>query len=110
MRRRLLLGLIGANIQGSLSPALHEDACAAADVAGHYHLMDLNRLPGRRIRDLLEAVRTAGFAGVNITYPYKEAAIGLVDEVSPEAGQIGAINTVIFDDSGRMIGHNTDRI
>jgi shikimate dehydrogenase len=110
MRKRLLLGLIGANIQGSLSPALHEDAFAAAGVAGHYHLMDLDRMPGRRIRDLLAAVRTAGFAGVNVTYPYKEAAMSLVDEVSPEAGQIGAINTVIFDDGGRMTGHNTDRI
>jgi shikimate dehydrogenase len=42
MGRRLLIGLIGANIQGSLSPAMHEDAFAAAGIAGHYHLMDLD--------------------------------------------------------------------
>ena len=76
----------------------------------HYHLMDLDHLPGRRLDDLLSAVRTAGFAGVNITYPCKEAALALVDVVSPEASQIGAINTVTFDREGRATGHNTDRI
>jgi shikimate dehydrogenase len=110
VRERLLVGLIGANIQGSLSPALHEDAFAAAGIAGHYHLMDLDCLPGRRFDDLLSAVRTAGFAGVNITYPCKEAVLALVDAVSPEARQIGAINTVTFDREGRATGHNTDRI
>ena len=47
--RRSLVGLIGANIMSSLSPALHEDAFAAAGIRGHYHLMDLDRLPGRRL-------------------------------------------------------------
>jgi shikimate dehydrogenase len=108
--KRLLLGLIGANIQGSLSPALHEDACAAAGLVGHYHLMDLDRLPGRRLPDLMTAARMAGFAGLNITYPCKEAVIGLLDEVTPEARQIGAVNTVTFDRDGRSTGHNTDRV
>ena len=45
--RRVLAGLIGANIQKSLAPALHEDACAAAGMHGLYHLMDLDALPGR---------------------------------------------------------------
>jgi shikimate dehydrogenase len=104
------MGLIGASIQGSLSPALHEDALAAAGLRGYYHLMDLDRLPGRGLEDLLAAVRTAAFAGVNITFPCKEAALALVDEVSTEARQIGAINTVIIDADGRTTGHNTDRI
>ena len=41
-------GLIGSNIGGSLSPALHEDAFAAAGMVGHYHLMDVDALPGAR--------------------------------------------------------------
>ena len=106
----MLVGLIGANIQGSLSPALHEDAFAAAGLAGYYHLMDLDRLPGRGLDDLLTAARVAGFAGVNITYPCKEAAAARMDKLSPEARQIGAVNTVVFDRGGRMTGHNTDRI
>ena len=85
MTSRMLVGLIGTNIQKSLSPALHEDAFAAAGVAGHYHLMDVSTLQGRRLEDLLAAARTAGFAGVNITHPFKEAVIPLLDAVSTEA-------------------------
>jgi shikimate dehydrogenase len=108
--RRVLIGLIGANIGKSLSPALHEDAFAAAGMRGHYHLMDLDQLPGRRLEDLLLAARMAGFAGVNVTFPCKEAVLPLLDEVSPEARLIGAVNTVTIDRDGRTKGYNTDRI
>ena len=108
--KRMLLGLIGANIQKSLSPALQEDACAAPACDGHYHLMDLDTLPGRSLEDLLDAVRAAGFAGVNVTYPCKEAVLPLLDEVSAEAREIGAVNTVTIDREGRTSGYNTDRI
>lgn len=108
--RRTLVGLIGANIGKSLSPALHEDAFTAAGTRGHYHLMDLDQLPGRRLEDLLLAARTAGFAGVNVTYPCKEAVVPLLDDVAPEARLIGAVNTVTIDRDGRTKGYNTDRI
>ena len=108
--RRSLVGLIGANIMGSLSPGLHEDAFAAAGIKGHYHLMDLDRLPGRRLEDLVAAVRAAGFDGVNVTFPCKQAVIPLLDEMSPEALQIGAVNTVTITAAGRTKGYNTDRI
>jgi shikimate dehydrogenase len=108
--KRMLLGLIGANIQKSLSPALQEDACAAAGIDSRYHLMDLDALPGRRLEDVLGAVRAAGFAGVNITYPCKEAALPLLDEVSAEAREIGAVNTITIDLEGRTSGYNTDRV
>ena len=109
-KRRPLVGLIGANIQRSRAPALFEDACAAAGLDGHYHLMDLDLLPGRTIADLLAAARASGFAGFNVTYPCKEAILPLLDEVSTEARQIGAVNTVVFGEDGRATGHNTDRI
>lgn len=107
--RRALVGLIGANIQKSLSPLLHEDAFAAAGIRGHYHLMDLDLLPGRRIGELLEAARAVGFTGLNVTYPCKAAMLPLLDEVSAEARQIGAVNTVTIDASRRTTGYNTDR-
>ena len=107
--RRVLVGLIGANIQKSLSPALHEDAFAAAGMHGHYHLMDLDRLPRRSLVDILDAARMAGFAGVNVTYPCKEAVLPILDELSDEARQIGAVNAVTFDRDGRTKGYNTDR-
>jgi len=106
---RILVGLIGANIRQSLSPALHEDAFAAIRMTGHYHLMDVDTLPGRTLEGLLAAARTAGFAGVNVTFPFKEAVIPLLDAVSDEARQIGAVNTVVIDGNGRTTGHNTDR-
>jgi shikimate dehydrogenase len=109
MSGRMLVGLIGSNIGKSLSPALHEDAFAAAGMVGHYHLMDVSVLSGRRLEDLLAAARTAGFAGLNITHPFKEAVIPLIDSLSPEAAEIGAVNTVVIDKNGGTMGHNTDR-
>lgn len=107
--KRALLGLVGASIQKSLSPLLHEDAFAAAGIRGHYHLMDLDLLAGRSAADLLAAARTVGFTGVNVTFPCKEAVLPLLDEISPDARQIGAVNTVTFDRAGRTRGYNTDR-
>jgi shikimate dehydrogenase len=110
MQQRMLAGLIGANIQKSLSPALFEDACAAAHIRGHYHLMDLDELAGRNLQDLLRAASTAGFCGVNVTYPCKEAVLPILDAVSAEARQIGAVNTVVISDDGKTSGYNTDRV
>jgi shikimate dehydrogenase len=108
--RRILVGLVGANIMKSLSPALHEDAFAAAGIRGHYHLMDLDCLPGRRLEQLFGAIKTVGFDGINVTFPCKQAIMPLLDEISADARQIGAVNTVTISDSGRAVGYNTDRI
>ncbi len=108
MSGRRLVGLIGTNIGKSLAPFLHEDAFAAAGIVGHYHLMDVDMLPGRTLPDLLSAARAVGFAGVNITHPFKEAVIPLLDGVSSEAAEIGAVNTVVFGADGRSTGYNTD--
>jgi shikimate dehydrogenase len=106
---RTLIGLIGANIMGSLSPALFADAFAVAGIAGFYHLLDVDRLPGRRLPQLLDAIKTAGFTGTNITYPFKQDIIPLLDAVDPEAAQTGAVNTVAIAPDGRTTGYNFDR-
>ena len=103
------MGLIGANIMGSLSPALFADAFAAAGIDGFYHLMDVDRLPGRTLPQLLDAIKAAGFAGANITYPFKQHTIALLDAVDPTAMQTGAINTVLIAGDGRTTGYNFDR-
>jgi quinate/shikimate dehydrogenase (NAD+) len=107
--RKVLVGLIGANIMKSLSPALHADAFAAAGIDGYYHLMDVDVLKGRRLPQLLEAVKTAGFAGTNVTFPFKQDVLALLDVVDREATQIGAVNTVTIAADGRTTGYNTDR-
>ncbi|HVV61505.1 MAG TPA: shikimate dehydrogenase [Pseudolabrys sp.] len=109
MSRRMLIGLIGANIMGSLSPALFADAFAAAGIDGYYHLIDVDRLPGRTLPQLLEALKAAGFAGANVTFPFKQDVIPLLDAVDPEAAQTGAVNTVAIAPEGRTTGYNFDR-
>jgi shikimate dehydrogenase len=108
-KRRILLGLIGRNIQGSLSPALFADAFEAAGIDGYYHLIDVDRMPGRQLPELLDAIKAIGFAGANVTYPFKQDVVPLLDAVDPEAAQVGAVNTVAIAPDGRTTGYNFDR-
>jgi shikimate dehydrogenase len=105
--RRFLTGLLGAPIAHSASPAMHERAGEALGLRCHYQLIEIGGAGREELRVLLEGVRRLGFAGINVTFPYKEAVIDLLDETSPGAARIGAVNTVVVRD-GRLIGHNTD--
>ncbi len=107
--RKLLVGLIGSGIQRSLTPAMQEQEAAAQGLRLHYQLIDVDRHAqgAAALPMLLDAARTMGFAGLNITYPCKQAVIPLLDALSDEARAMGAVNTVVFRD-GRTIGHNTD--
>jgi shikimate dehydrogenase len=108
-KRRMLVGLLGANIQGSMSPALFAEAFAEVRIDGYYHLLDADVLHGRRLPQLFEAIKTAGFVGANVTYPFKQDIMPLLDAIDPSAGQVGAVNTVVFGPDGRSIGYNFDR-
>jgi len=106
---KLLMGLIGTGIQRSLTPRMHEEEARHHGLRLHYQLIDLETtgagveaLPG-----LVSAARTMGFAGLNITYPCKQAVMPLLDELSDEAVAMGAVNTVVVR-GGKLIGHNTD--
>lgn len=105
--KKLLTGLIGAPIAHSASPAMHERAAEALGLRGHYQLIEVAGADAAGLRMMLEGVRRLGFAGVNVTYPYKEAVVPLLDELAPGAAAMGAVNTVVVRD-GRLIGHNTD--
>ena len=106
-RRQFLTGLIGAPIAQSASPAMHERAADALGVRCHYQLIEVAGADQARLRALLDGVRDFGFAGVNVTFPYKEAVVPLLDELSPDARAIGAVNTVVVRE-GRLVGYNTD--
>nr|WP_207267151.1 shikimate dehydrogenase [Pseudomonas sp. GW101-3H06] len=105
----VLAGLIGAGIQASRTPALHEHEGDAQGLRYLYHLIDLDQLQldSNALPDLLMAAERMNFTGLNITFPCKQAIIPLLDELSPEARGIGAVNTVVLKD-GKRIGHNTD--
>jgi shikimate dehydrogenase len=107
--RKLLLGLIGSGIQRSLTPGMHEAEGRHHGLAIHYQLIELAHSPqgAQALPSLLEAARVMGFAGLNITFPCKQAVIPLLDGVSDEARAMGAVNTVVFR-NGRAVGHNTD--
>ena len=104
-----LIGLIGAGIQASRTPALHEAEGAAQGVRYLYKLIDLEvlGLDAAALPELLTAAERMGFAGLNITHPCKQAVLPLLHELSPDARALGAVNTVVLRD-GRRIGHNTD--
>jgi len=105
--RRLLTGLLGAPIAHSASPAMHERAAEALGFRCHYQLIEVAGAGREELKVLLEGVRRLGFAGINVTFPYKEAVVGLLDELSPDAARIGAVNTVVVRDNS-LIGYNTD--
>jgi len=108
--RRFVVGLIGASVGASLSPPLHEHEADQLGLRYIYQVIDIDVL-AMDPRDVGELVRRAadmGFAGVNITYPCKQLVVPHLHALSPDAEALGAVNTVVFSDDGRSVGHNTD--
>ncbi|WP_238487100.1 shikimate dehydrogenase [Actinoplanes flavus] len=97
--------MIGAGIGTSLSPALHEAEGRHHHLGLTYTLFDTG--DPADLERLLDEADRAGFAGLNITHPFKQQVIKHLDDLSPQARDIGAVNTVVFRD-GRRQGHNTD--
>ncbi|PZP41209.1 MAG: shikimate dehydrogenase [Azospirillum brasilense] len=108
-RQAVLCGLIGHGIQASLTPAMHEREGDEQGLRSQYKLIDLHALGlgAEALPELLQAAERMGFTGLNITHPCKQAVIPLLDELSPDAAALGAVNTVLLRD-GKRIGHNTD--
>jgi shikimate dehydrogenase len=88
---------------------MHEREAAAHGWTCLYDLLDLDVIPGgaAALPSLIDGAERDGFAGLNITYPCKEAALGCVTTLSDEARKLGAVNTIVFRDGAR-IGSNTD--
>jgi shikimate dehydrogenase len=108
-RRSMLLGLIGQDISGSLTPAMQEREGDRHGLRISYRIIDagLHRMGADDLSAILAWAERFGFDGLNITHPFKQAVIPMLDELSPDAADIGAVNTIVFDD-GRRLGHNTD--
>ncbi|TFV88786.1 shikimate dehydrogenase [Blastococcus sp. CT_GayMR16] len=104
-----LTGLVGAGIGPSLTPAMHEREADELGIRYLYRRFDLDRLElsPESVGDLVAAARLAGYDGLNITHPCKQLVLPHLDELSPDAEALGAVNTVVFGD-GRAVGHNTD--
>ncbi|WP_292473446.1 shikimate dehydrogenase [Mesorhizobium sp.] len=107
--KKFLVGLIGADIQMSKSPALHETEGRRQGLDYRYELLDFAErgLPASALPDLLDEEEQRGFAGSNITHPCKQTVIAHLNRLSEDAKMLGAVNTVVFR-NGERIGHNTD--
>ncbi len=96
--------LIGTPITHSLSPAFQNAAFRAAGIAARYDLADIS---ADHLTETVAQVRGAEWLGANVTVPYKEAVVPLLDEISDDARTVGAVNTIIAR-AGRLTGANTD--
>jgi shikimate dehydrogenase len=104
-----LLGLVGTGIGASLTPAMQEREGRESGLLLSYQVLDATQR-GFGIKDLPELLTWAqrlGYDGLNITHPFKQAVVPLLDELSQDASDLSAVNTVVFRD-GRSLGRNTD--
>jgi shikimate 5-dehydrogenase len=93
----LLLGLIGQSIQGSCSPQLHEEEARQLGLRCLYQLHDLPLdTSAAQLDALLAAMQAVGYAGCNITHPFKQTVMACLDSLSDDAAAIGAVNTVLL--------------
>lgn len=97
-------GLIGHKISYSLSPVIHEQIAKFLDVKMTYDLIDIS---SDRISDYIDLLKKGIYQGFNVTKPYKEEVIAYMDELSPIAKKLRAVNTIYMLD-GKIYGDNTD--
>ena len=103
--KALLAGVMGWPISHSRSPRVHGYWLEQYAIDGAY--VPLAVAPDR-FEEALKGLQAAGFRGVNVTVPHKEAALRACDTIDPDAKRIGAVNTIVFGDDGSIQGSNTD--
>lgn len=101
------LGLIGFPLSHSLSPKIHTAALKTCGLQGDYSLFPIHPDDKQGLQDLLNRVRPGEIHGLNVTIPHKQNVIELMDELTPTAKAIGAVNTIYMRD-GKLVGDNTD--
>ena len=104
IKREKIIGLIGQNIQGSLSPQIHNYLASVMGLKYHYFLFDIEPA---ELKKAVESVKIMDITGVNVTIPYKSDVIEYLDEVDERVKKIGAVNTIV-NDNGKLVGYNTD--
>ena len=100
----LLLGIIGHPLSHTLSPVLHNWAFRELGIQGSYHVWDT---PPEKLPAFMAALRTLPIHGASVTIPHKETVMPLVDKLTRNAREIGAVNTLFWQD-GAVWGDNTD--
>jgi shikimate dehydrogenase len=101
-----VVALIGDPVEKSLSPPIHNEAFRSLKLDYVYVAF---RVPRELLPKAVEAVKTLGIAGLNVTIPHKVAIVSLLDALDRSASLVGAVNTV-KNDGGKLVGYNTDGI
>lgn len=99
--------VIGCPVRHSLSPVIHNAAFAATGLDWVYVAFEV---PPGRAADALVGMRALGLAGCSVTMPHKADVADAVDELTPAAAALHAVNCVVPTGDGRLVGHNTDGI
>ncbi|MGT2749606.1 shikimate dehydrogenase [Streptococcus orisasini] len=102
----LLVSLIATPIRHSLSPKMHNEAYAKLGLDYAYLAFEVGN---EELKDAVQGIRALGIRGSNVSMPNKQAIIPYLDELSPAAELVGAVNTVVNKDGkGHLVGHCTD--
>ena len=104
MRNKKQFGLIGKNIEYSFSRKFFSEKFSSDNKYSNY---DYTNYDIKSIHDLNNVFNSKNLCGLNVTIPYKEKIISFLDKISDEAEQIGAVNTICFE-NGSKVGYNTD--
>jgi len=107
MQTSFKLGLIGYPLGHSLSPKIHTAALKVCNLQGDYSLFPIHPDDSQGLKDLLNRVRVGEIKGLNITIPHKQNVIPFMDELTPTAKAISAVN-IIYARENKLIGDNTD--
>lgn len=102
----LKFGLLGETLGHSQSPELHKKIMEQRNLAGSYTLIEI---PRERFHETFLSLKASGeYRGLNVTIPYKQTVLPLLDQIAPQAQTIGAVNTILFPGGGKAVGYNTD--
>ena len=101
------LGLIGYPLSHSLSPKIQAAALQSCGLEGDYSLFPIHPDDKQGLEDLLYRVRSTDIHGLNVTIPHKQNVIPFLDQLTPTATAIGAVNTIYLRND-QLIGDNTD--
>lgn len=100
-----LVGIVGWPVSHSFSPAMHNAAFANLGLNWVYVPLPV---PPEQVETAMRGLPPLGFRGVNVTVPHKRAVMSFLDEIEAGAKAIGAVNTIVVGEDGRLTGYNTD--
>ena len=100
------MALLGSPVSHSVSPLMHNESFRTLNLDYVYLCFDVTE---ETLPTAVNGLKTCGIKGFNLTMPCKNKVVELLDELSPAAQMIGAVNTVV-NDNGKLIGYNTDGI